>query len=261
MKIYSWNMLFRNKEQDRAFEFISRADFEVFCLQEVPENMLDRLKTLPCHIAYRIDVERIDPSGTTVPIFNVILSKHPITAQGEIAFPEYWNLLPLRTRIFVRLMRMFHFSKIRNRGGVYADISISGKSIRVFNLHLILAHPAWRLAEFEKAMLERDPKRPTIVCGDFNILEKPHIAPLNWLLGGRMSDALLYKRERTNIEKRFVAHELKNALRGSNTHPISRSQLDHILVSHSFEIQDAQVLSDSVGSDHHPIQVEIAKLP
>lgn len=256
MKIYSWNMLFRNKEQDRAFDFIRQSDFDLFCLQEVPEEFLKRLQKLPYHLAFRIDVERISENETT-PIFIVILSKYPVTKQGEIPFPEYWHLLPLRTRVFVRFMRIFHFSKIRNRGGMFIDITVKGKLLRIFNLHLILAQPAWRFAEFEKAMLEHDPKRPTIVCGDFNILEKPHIAPLNWLLGGNMSDALLYTRERTHIEKRFMEHELKNALRGSNTHPISQSQLDHILVSHIFSIKNAIVLPDSVGSDHHPIQVEI----
>src|SRR3989344_5634802 len=154
MKIYSWNMLFRNHELDRAFEFIAQSDFDIFCLQEVPEGFLNRLKTLPCSIAERIDVERLFTSGT-MPNYIVILSKYPIEAQGEIPFPEYWHLLPLRTRIFVRLMPWHFFSKIRNRGGLYVDVTVGGKSIRVMNLHLILAKPAWRLKEFELAMAER----------------------------------------------------------------------------------------------------------
>ena len=111
MKIYSWNMLFRNRELDRAFDFISKTDFDIFCLQEVPDTFLKRLQTLPVHIAFRIDVEKFFKSET-VPMFNVILSRHPITAQGEIPFPEYWHLLPLRTRFFVHLMPQLLFSKI-----------------------------------------------------------------------------------------------------------------------------------------------------
>ncbi|MHB8914013.1 MAG: endonuclease/exonuclease/phosphatase family protein [Minisyncoccota bacterium] len=256
MKIYSWNMLYRNQELDRAFEFISKSDFDIFCLQEVPEGFLKRLQTLPYAIAYRSDMEKLFRSEI-VPMFNVILSRHTMTNQGEIPFDEYWPLLPLHTRFFVRLMPQQLFSQIRNRGGLYADITIAGQSLRVFCLHLILARPAWRLQEFERAMAERDPSRPTIVCGDFNILEKPHITPLNWILGGRMTDALLYTRERTHIEKRFVEHELLNTLRGSITHPLSRSQLDHILVSHSFSVKNATVLPDRVGSDHHPIRAEV----
>lgn len=257
MKIYSWNMLYRNRELNRAFEFIATSDFDIFCLQEVPDEFLKRLQTLPCHIAYRTDVEKLFKEGSLA-MYNVILSKHPIEAQGEIVFPEYWHLLPLRTRLFVHLMPDKFFSKIQNRAGFYADITIGGVSTRVFNLHLILAHPAWRLKEFELAMTKRDASRPTIVCGDFNILEKPHITPLNWILGGRLGDTLLYSRERTRINKHFVEHQLINPLIGGITHPISRSQLDHILVSHSFSIKNAEVISDRIGSDHHPIRVEIS---
>ena len=257
MKIYSWNILYRNQELDAAFEFITHADFDIFCLQEVPEAFLKRLQTLPYHLAFRTEVERLLPQGMAHN-YVVTLSKYPLTGQGEIPFPEYWSLLPLRARLFVRLMPSRYFSKIRNRGGLYVDGLLRGTSVRVFNLHLILAHPAWRLKEFELAMTERDMSRPTIVCGDFNTLERPHIALLNWILGGNISDALFYNRERTHIEKRFIAHELTNALAGEVTHTLSRSQLDHILVSRSLAIKNAEVLPERYGSDHHPLRVEVA---
>lgn len=258
VKVYSWNMLFRNRELDRAFRFIADSDFDIFCLQEVPEEFLKRLQTLPCHIAFRTDVERLFKEGA-VNNYVVILSKYPIEAQSEIPFNDYWPLLPLRTRFFVRLMRpFFGFSKTRNRGGLYADLVIRERPMRIFNLHLILAQPEWRLKEFEIAMAERDASRPTIVCGDFNTLEAPHISILNWILGGRVRDAALYNRERTHIERRFIEHELTNALSGGITHPLSQSQLDHILVSRSFSIKNAKIFPDRIGSDHNPILVEIA---
>ncbi|KKW43748.1 MAG: hypothetical protein UY97_C0008G0011 [Parcubacteria group bacterium GW2011_GWB1_57_6] len=257
MTIYSWNILYRNRRLDRVFSFIAQSDFDIFCLQEVPEYFLKRLQTLPYSIAYRTDVERLFKRDI-VRNFNVILSRHPITAQGEIPHDEYWPLLPFYTRFFVRLIPSF--SKVRNRGGLYADITANAVSLRIFNLHLILAHPAWRLKEFEAAMAKRDASRPTIVCGDFNTLEARHIAPLNWILGGRISDALFHRRERIRIEQRFVEHELVNALSGEITHPFSRSQLDHILVSQSLSIKHAEVLRDRMGSDHHPIRVELAPM-
>ena len=249
-------MLYRNRELDRALAFITQSDFDIFCLQEVPEEFLKRLQVLPCSIVSRVDTEKL-LSSAMVSMFNVVLSRHPIRAQGEIPFPDYWPLLPWYTRLFVRFMPSQLFSKIRNRGGLYADITVNETSLRVFNLHLILAQPAWRLKEFETAMAERDASRPTIVCGDFNTLQKPHITPLNWILGSGLSDALLYNRERMHIERRFVEHRLTNALAGGITHPLSQSQLDHILVSHSFSIKHAEVLPDRIGSDHHPIRVEV----
>ena len=257
MKIYSWNMLYRNRELERAFEFISHADFDIFCLQEVPEPLLTQLKTLPCSIAFRLDTEKVFPSAI-VPMFNVILSRHPITLQSDIPFQDYWSELPLLSRLFVFLMRPFHFSPMRSRGGLYIDVMVHGTTLRVFNLHLALAYPAQRLKEFEQAMTEHDAARPTVVCGDFNILEMPHISLLNWLMGGKMVDALRYKRERMHIEQRFVEHSLANPLRGTATHSLSRSQLDHILVSHTFSIKKAEVLPNRIGSDHHPIRVEVA---
>lgn len=256
MKIYSWNILYRNQELDRAFEFISTADFDVFCLQEVPPDFLKRLQTLPYSIAFQSERE-MTFRKTSLPSFVVILSKHRIAAHGAIPFADFDSYAPLRTRAWMKIMLSRFFVKMRDRNGMYADISTPAGSVRVFNLHLSLGYPAIRLKEFERAMLEHNKARPTIVCGDFNILEKPHITPLNWILGGRVTDILLYGRERLTIEKRFVEHELHNPLRGKVTHPLSQSQLDHILVSHVFSIKNTEVIRDRIGSDHHPIRAEV----
>lgn len=257
MKVYSWNMLFSNRRLDEAFAFVRDSEFDVFCLQEVPEHFLERLKTLPCHLASQVDTGRFVPRREDT--YLVILSRMPMARGAAFRFPDYWPLLPRRARLFVRLMRPFNWGPVKDRGGMYADIALGGNRIlRVFNLHLVLGTPARRIAEFEQAMAERDPALPTVVCGDFNILEKPHVTPINWLAGGRMSDVFAYGRERTTIEGRFVAHELMNALSGSHTHPFSRSQLDHILLSKQLSVQRALVIRERRGSDHNPIRVDIA---
>jgi endonuclease/exonuclease/phosphatase family metal-dependent hydrolase len=257
MKIYSWNMLFKNPDLDRAFEFVANSDFDIFCLQEVPDSFLNRLKGLSVESASRVDVERILPHEVNVN-HNVILTRFPILNFGEVPFPEYWPYLKLRSRAFVWLMRPFGFSQIRNRGGLFVDVRVDDSIVRVFNLHLILGHPDLRTNEFEVAMAERDPSIPTIVCGDFNILESRLTIILNWIFGGHWSDAIYRLRERVHINRRFVAHELANALAGRITHRFSQSQLDHILVSHTLSIKQAQVITDSYGSDHNPIFADVA---
>ncbi len=256
MIIYSWNMLYLNRELDRALEFIRHSDFDIFCLQEVPEAFRKSLEALPYTSTYEIDTEKVSGSAVT-PMYNVILSKVPVVAQGEISFADTWSNLPFRTRFFIFVMKPFHFSETRNRKGLYVDVDVQGIPVRLFNLHLALAHPGQRLVEFERAMAEQDMTRQTIVCGDFNILESFHIVILNWLLGGPVQDVIFHKKERTHIEKRFMEYSLINPLRGSITHPFSRSQLDHILVPNLFSITSASVVHDRHGSDHCPIRVEV----
>ena len=258
MVIYSWNMFFRNQRLDEAFDFIRDSDSDVFCLQEVPEEFLERLRTLPYSIAAAPEADR-EHAGTRSTQYAVILSRFRIEREGRIALAG-GAPAALRSRLFLSFMaRMRIFAHVRgNRHSLYADVATPGGTVRIYDLHLPLTHPAQRIEEFERALAERDTAVPAIVCGDFNTIESPKVSALNWLIGGRLSDALRYRRERTRIERRFVEHELQNPLRGTSTHPLSRSQLDHILVSHSLSIKSASVLPGRLGSDHHPIRVETA---
>jgi endonuclease/exonuclease/phosphatase family metal-dependent hydrolase len=254
MKIYSWNMLYSNEETDRAFEFIKALDFDVFCLQEVPEGFLTRLKTLPFYLASGAELDWLETSGSIGRIYSVILSKHNIRSVHNFAFPELeW---PRRTSLFVRVMYRWGWRRFKNRRSVYADIELPSGLTRVFSLHLTLSYPQRLMLEFETAAALRDPKMPTLMCGDFNIIESLRVTPLNWILGGQMQDIVRPARSRRGAEKRFAELGFKNPLRGKRTQTISFSQLDHILVPQQFKVLKAEVLPDRVGSDHHPILVE-----
>jgi len=248
-------MLFRNRELDRAFEFISHTDFDIFCLQEVPDSFLPRLTALPHHLAETIDVDRLfeEPKRNHL----VILSTFPIRGTGTIPFPDYWDTLPWRAKLLVRVLRPLGWSKIANRSALYADLETPRGVVRVFNLHLILATPHRRLSEFEEAMAQRDPADPAIVCGDFNIIESPRVSLLNWISGAALTEAVFYKNERATIEARFATHGLTNPLRGKTTHAFGGSQLDHILISKEFAVREAHVVPERFGSDHHPVRVDI----
>jgi endonuclease/exonuclease/phosphatase family metal-dependent hydrolase len=256
MNIYSWNMLFRNREQKRALSFIESSDFDFFCLQEVPEEFLQELQARFPYCASAVETSRAY-AGVTGTQYLVTLSRYPITQKTELAL-SIETASPARASWFTELMVAL---RLWGKGvGVRNNLHIACVApnlgmVHVYNLHLPLKHPRWRLKEFEAALINRDRREPAIVCGDFNVIESPHISILNWLLGGTVADALFYKRERATIEKRFVEHELVNPLRGKSTHPVSYSQLDHILVSRNFRITQADVNADRYGSDHHPIRV------
>jgi endonuclease/exonuclease/phosphatase family metal-dependent hydrolase len=253
MKFYSWNMYHNNPDPDRAFRFIAGLDFDTLCLQEVPEDFLERLKTLSFHIAYSPDVDRIGRG--TEHNFCVILSRHPMVTSEGFPFPPLsW---PLRTRAFNLFMYPWGWRRIGNRGSLYADVLLpkTGRT-RIFCLHLTLSYPKRLIREFDLAASYRRASIPSVFCGDLNIIESFRLTLTNWLLGGPFGDIFDKGQSRTEAEKRFAELGLQNPLRGTSTHLFAKSQLDHILVPRNFNVTKATVLQDRVGSDHHPVFVE-----
>jgi endonuclease/exonuclease/phosphatase family metal-dependent hydrolase len=256
MKLYSWNMFHRNAKLDRAFEFIKALDFDVLCLQEVPEKFLSRLASLPYSIVHGIDVDIVG-AGTLERLYNVILSKHNIVSSQDFELPGLaW---PLRTRLFVLFMYPAGWRKIENHRGLWADIQLPkiGRA-RIFCLHLSLSYPKQILQEFEAAVRVTDTSIPSIFTGDFNIIESVRVAAGNWVFGGQVQDVFKFRFHRSDAERRFTELKLQNPLRGKFTHSFAKSQLDHILVPNSFNVTKAEVLKDRVGSDHNPIMIEVA---
>ncbi len=251
MKIYSWNMLFRNPDLDRAFDFIKHAQFDVFCLQEVPPQFLERLRTLPYNLAFALDTKRHE-RGKTHENYCVVLTPHPILESKPIPFP----VIPtkLRAKIFRRLM--WGQLNLDARGSLIVDAMLPCGRTRIFDLHLTLSYPKQILNEFELAVQAYDEGAATIICGDFNILESAHITLLNWLLGGKLSDIFAWRSTRRKFQETFARLNLQNPLRGTHTQKIALSQLDHILVPHTAKILEARMLRDRVGSDHNPMFVE-----
>lgn len=255
MIIYSWNILFENKKLEEAFIFIKNAEFDIFCLQEVPGSMLEKLEGLEYSLE-KVKEIQLSTDSKTFSIYSVVLSKHPILKSQEIHFTD--PLPPLRTkftRFVLSFLRRERIIKWENRVSFFIDLEIATKPLRVFNLHLPLLTPMQRMKELQQAMQNKTDNM--IICGDFNILETLYISLLNWLLGGSLADWFLYARERKAMEELFHSLGLINPFQGRVTHGLSRSQLDHILVSKSSEIKRLDIF-DANGSDHNPIRIEIA---
>lgn len=260
MIIYSWNMLFENKKQDEAIVFINESCFDIFCLQEVPHTFFLRLQSLPYFFSF-IEESIVVSKHREFPIYSVTLSKHKIIHQGEILFDTPERTFKIMfTRFFINLFNKEKIIKIQNHKALYVDVQldekVSEKVLRIFNLHLSLTYPKRRMEEIMQVMKSYK-KGESIVCGDFNILERLHVGSLNWLLGGTLSDWFFYKRERITIESLFKHFDFNNPLRYKSTHPISHSQLDHILVPKEMVIQESAVIHRRYGSDHCPIRVRV----
>jgi endonuclease/exonuclease/phosphatase family metal-dependent hydrolase len=263
MKIYSWNMLFRNERQDEAFAFIAETQWDIFCLQEVPEEFLFKLRELPCELASAVETGRIY-KGSEAKHYVVILSRFSIEHSESVLMKVPPNNISKQKNIHTRVFRKIMFSTglwakgVGDRCFLITHLSTPAGTLRVINLHLPLTTPAHRSSDFQNAMMHENATFPTLVCGDFNIVEKPHITVLNWLLGGTVADWIQFTRERACIEEQFSNYRLVNPLRGISTHPLSRSQLDHILVSAHFQVANAGVIRRRYGSDHHPIYATVA---
>lgn len=250
MRVYSWNMLYKNKRLDRAFSFIHGLEFDILCLQEVPERFLPLLSALPYEMVSTTDAVMRSRRRETA-MYIVILSRFPIRASGAVPFPEL--RLPARTRWLLKAKE--GRLEMGARNALYADIDAGSGPVRIFSIHFTLSSPSAR--ERELAVVERFlPKRfPAVLAGDLNIIEHPAVKPLNWIVGSRLSESLPWHRERSHVEKRFLVLGLKNPLRGRKTHGFSRSQLDHILVPKGSSVSEAKVVRRTYGSDHHPVVV------
>lgn len=255
MKIYSWNLYIFNKEPESAVRFIETLDFDVLCLQEVTPRMLVLLKQLPYHIVYHVDIVRAVPKGAAYRDYVVILSKHEFKGHHTFQFPDF--PFPRYVRFLIRLLSRVRMEWVNERGGIYADVLIGKRLVRVFSVHLTLWGPKNRASEFALVASLVDPAIPAVITGDFNVIEYGPLKLLNALLGASVRESLPTYPERKLFEARFKEFDFENPLRGRVTHDFSRSQLDHILVSRSLVVESTMVLPELCGSDHHPIGVEI----
>jgi endonuclease/exonuclease/phosphatase family metal-dependent hydrolase len=261
MKIYSWNILRSNRKLPEVYEFIENLDFDVLCLQEVTQEMLETLSKMKFHVAHGVDryaeVVHIFKKNKKEVNYVVILSKYKILNTGKVEFPTL--LSTFRSRTFSYLMGLVRkWEVVTNLGSIYIDIEVENKIIRIFSVHLALWNPKTREKEFNQLLKHLPEKGSVVMAGDLNILEFGPIKILNWILGGSIMEGMPWYPERKLFEERFTLANVQNPLLGKITHPFSRSQLDHVLVSKDIRVENAWVVSNSYGSDHQPVGIQIA---
>lgn len=257
MKIYSWNVYCYNREIPKVAAYIRSLEFDLLCLQEVTPQLLNELKEMPYRLTYHVDVIRLFRRNRREENYVAILSKHPLVHTGTLQFFTF--PFPLHTRLFITFMSLFRWSFITERGAVYADVPFGDQLLRIFSVHLTLWGAGNRAQEFEAVIGHVEPNRPSVIAGDFNVVEFGPMKILNWLLGGPLTEGMPWYPERDLFEERFKAAGFLNPLRGHITHHFSRSQLDHILVTKDLVATDAAVERTTHGSDHRPISVSIAR--
>jgi len=254
MKIYSWNVLCYNKKVAEVASYIKDLDFDVICLQEVTPQLLQELKTLPYHLTYHVHALQLYKANNTERNYVAIVSKHQFVGHHTFEFADF--PFPKYTRALIKMFAKFDWEFVSERGGIYADVRIDGKVVRVFSVHLTLWGPKNRANEFALVAQYVDPAMPTVIAGDFNVIESPPLKILNALLGASFKESLPTYPERRKFEELFEKYDFDNPLRGHVTHDFSKSQLDHILVSKDIDVKTTIIQAELHGSDHHPVGIE-----
>ena len=260
MKIYSWNLYCYNKKPEEVKQFIESLDYDVLCLQEVSEELLGNLKQNFSNLACAIDHARVDGDALEE-CYLVIISKRPIVKSGFFMVSEFPRQ-PLRTRIFVKMMRPFNWvEKIINHHALFVDIDMSDPTgrVRIFSVHLRHEGPTERIKELSIISENLDKNHPNIVCGDFNTIYRPWFNIFNWIMGSPLSEGLPWFSETKIMNKCFRGLSLKNPLEKQFTHKLIRDQLDHILTPQGWAVKRAGVIRELHGSDHYPIFVEVER--
>lgn len=262
MTILSWNLYFLNERQDEAFAFLRDSAYDVYCLQEVPPAFLARLTTLPLGITYATEIALMR-EGEATRTYSVILSRYPVTEPSVVELPNRDLTMPARGRVFIGFMYASGLWKRTTNLGLPREVAVAtviapSGPVRVASVHLSLTNPAWRREELALILARIDGARPAIIAGDLNIIETFPVSVINYLLGGTAIDALWPRRERNILRQMLAERGFANPLAGMQTHAISRSQLDHILVSSALRATAVHVVPESYGSDHNPVALTLA---
>jgi endonuclease/exonuclease/phosphatase (EEP) superfamily protein YafD len=141
LRVATFNLLYRNDRIDGAAEFLTEANADVVVLQEA---------TRPHLLELRERLKAVYPYG--VGEFGlVILSKHPIKADGRVDRPGYPEWIRLLAR--------------------WVEIEVKGTPIEVVGAHVARPfYPALQhqdIATLTQFMENR--KLPLVVAGDFNM--------------------------------------------------------------------------------------------
>ena len=248
MRVLSFNVYKKNPALGPLIRFLKEEAADIVCLQEFPAKELPRLAELTdyyIHSASESYVHKFRTKGDSH-LLLVILSKYPIQNAESVRHLQHTEL-SLRHQISYNEVAVhFHFVDIEDA---------EGRALRVFNCHLeCTTNPAQRLTQFEEIARHQHPERTSVFCGDFNTFSTPLVSPfVGWLFGYDAKH--LAVNEPRRFRRLFAKLELQNPLEKRRTYTYLPLQLDYILVPTSVAVEEATVIPDTYGSDHHPISV------
>lgn len=223
IKVASYNMrkaigTDRRRNPERILEVLREIDADVVALQEADRRFGPRIAALPSHLLDVHSDYKAVPLGVD------------IDSMGW-----HGNAILVRKSAAILKHDILHLPYLEPRGAVMAEVGVSGRSLRIFGMHLDLSG-LWRrkqaAAVISSAIGHGEPM-PTVLMGDLN----------EWSAhGGCLRD---------------FAHHFRFADCGRSFHarrPVAR--LDRIMHCGNWQVADSGVHdspSSRKASDHLPI--------
>lgn len=245
LKIFSWNVYCHNRHFDKALRFIKTQKADVFCLQEVPDEIVHILKK---ESSFFISEATSHEHGKKhLKTRNLIVSRYPIRETKAFLFKDE-KKRSIKSRIS-RLTGPIEFH--------YVDILVEDTTVRIFNSHLECnTSPRVRSEQFKQILRESKKDTLNIYCGDLNTYGRWYI---NLFVGYFSNYTLkdIAQSEKKLFNKLFEEYNLSDVFSGQITYPFLRLQLDHILVPKNVKVISKKVHTHRHGSDHRPVFVEV----
>jgi len=249
MKIISWNTNgIRASLKNNGFDFVSKEDPEILCLQETKAQKEQVEKILDDYpFQFWNSAEKKGYSGV------LVFSKtKPISVSKEIG-----HSLDSEGRVLALEFKKFYLVNVYtpNSGRVLARLSLRAE---------------WDKAFF-KFLKNLEKKKPVIICGDLNVAHKP-IDLAN--PDSNYNKTAGYTQKEIDGFQKYIDHGFIDSFREFHKGPDQYTywgawhnlrarnigwRIDYFLTSSSLirEIKDSFILKDLMGSDHCPIGIEI----
>lgn len=249
MKLITWNVNNANLYLKRLLTLIDENNPDVLCLQEVPENFLDKIYSKTEYSWVTIyDSKSNKPNKS---MYILIGSKYKIINKGHKYLTE-GNKSFLSSIYYVKFTFREEYIGIN-----YIDIEINNKPYRIVTFRMSTAiGPTDRLKHMETVFNEIVIPGRTIIAGDFNVFKNPvFIWLFGFLRGYTLKEHFMKEYEKFNqmlTEKHFV-----NIFKGSCTMIpcVLNEQADYIVIPDNIKNYKSKIMGKYL-SDHNMLMLE-----
>lgn len=235
-----------------GIDYIFKSNPDIVCLQELPINLFEKIKTkYNVNGAYIKDFKPYNSKFRSLKGAIATFTKHPIISNNE--FEHFSENKESR---FYKFMYKTVNNSVEVHKSIVTKIDFEGTRVDVLNTRLSCALGINDHLEMLENSLQKIDGDIMLVCGDLNTPE-PEIVNkiMSWARNFEQDESKINARAKS--EELFKQYEFNNTFTGTNTSIMPYAQFDHILVPENIEI-----ISKKKGplflSDHNMLFAELS---